>query len=60
MTKCYAVTLNGKAVYITSTFKGGDGLAIFDKREIADLYCEYAKEMFELNYKVEEVECIRR
>ena len=60
MTKCHAVTLNGKVIYIPSTFRGGDGLAIFDKREIAGLYCKYAKEMFELDYKVEEVECIRR
>ena len=58
MNNLYAVTLDGAIVYITATFREGDGLAIFSDEKIADLYCKYMQSVFELyDYKVVEIEC---
>ena len=54
----YAVTLDGKIITITATFREADGLAIFDREKMATQYCKYMQSIFELHdYKVAEIEC---
>lgn len=54
---CYAVTLNGNLISIPSTFREGNGLAIFSKEETAISYQKYAHSKFRLKYEVVKIEC---
>ena len=53
----YVVMLNGKPIYIPSTFREGNGLAVFSNEETAISYRNYARSKFGLKYEVVRMEC---